>query len=142
PTVKILAPAADSSTGRIPFRLRVGVTGHRILNNEDVLVQRVEEALERIRAHAPSSTFTPVRIGVVSPLAEGADRLVARAAIMDDDATLEVPLPLPIDEYRQDFETEASKREFDQLLEEAGAITILPLADERNDAYEFVGEYV
>src|SRR5436309_282986 len=99
PTVKLLAPTADTSSGRIPFRLRVGVTGHRLLVHEDELGVRVREALERIRQQAPSSDSTPLRIGVVSPLAEGADRLVAYAAIEDDAATLEVPLPLPVDDY-------------------------------------------
>ena len=87
PTVKVLTTAADTTTGRIPFRVRVGVTGHRLLPHEDELLPRVDEAFARIRKQAPSSPYTPVRVGVVSPLAEGADRLVARAAILDDDAT-------------------------------------------------------
>ena len=142
PTMTEPATPADQHNGRIPFRLRVGVTGHRTLQDEDALAARVREALDRVRQLAPSSPYTSLRIGVVSPLAEGADRLVAREAIDDEGATLEVPLPLPVEDYRTDFTSEESQRQFDELLAEARVITILPPSEKRDEAYESVGEYV
>jgi hypothetical protein len=54
----------------------------------------------------------------MSALAEGADRLVAKVAL-DLGGTLWAALPLPADEYEQDFITEASRFEFRQLLAKA-----------------------
>lgn len=134
--------ASDSDIGTISFRLRVGVTGHRRIPDDPRLTSRVREALERYRALAPASESTPTRLALVSPLAEGADRLVAREALQIPEATLEAPLPLPEDEYSTDFETEESKREFDALLGRAEVISILAGADTRDEAYERVGRYV
>jgi hypothetical protein len=78
----------------------------------------------------------------VSPLAEGADRLVAREVLNDEGSDLEAPLPLPREEYLRDFETEESRREFDSLLARAKAATELPPCSTREEAYEQVGRYV
>ena len=134
--------ASSNSAGAIPFRVRVGVTGHRVLPEPELLGERVRQALARIESLAPASPYTPLRMGVVSPLAEGADRLVAQEAIDDERATLEVPLPLPVDDYVTDFVTEASRVEFQRLLDEAGVITLLPPTVDRDAAYEQVGRYV
>jgi hypothetical protein len=136
------ASAPRGAQGAIPFRLRVGVTGHRVLDDPIGLAARVGQTLQRVRELAPASPSTPVHLVVISPLAEGADRLVAEAALDDERASLEVPLPLPVDEYIQDFSSDTSKQEFSKLLDEAGVITILPPADSRDAAYEQVGYYV
>jgi len=128
--------------GRIPFRLRVGVTGHRRLTDEEALANQARRALHRIRELVPSSPHTPVLFTVISPLAEGADRLVAREVLEDEDADLEVPLPLPQQEYLRDFETEASKSEFQGLLSRAELVTQLPPSRSSEEAYESVGRYV
>jgi hypothetical protein len=49
-------------------------------------------------------------------LAEGADRVVARAVLSYDGARLDAVLPLAVDDYLQDFETEASREDFAHLL--------------------------
>ena len=58
--------------GRIPFRIRIGVTGHRNLKSSPALA----EVPAQVRRLLPVSATTPVRFGAVSALAEGADRLV------------------------------------------------------------------
>ena len=127
--------------GRIPFRLRIGVTGHRTLADGDELAQRVREALDRIRSHVPATATTPVLLTVVSPLAEGADRLVAREVLAQDGAVLEAPLPLPREQYRRDFATASSQEEFDELL--ARATVIEPEEPtEAEDGYAQGGRYV
>ena len=67
--------------GRIPFRLRIGVTGHRKLVDEEAIAGQVRGILHRIRELVPSSSYTSVLFTVVSPLAEGANRLVAREVL-------------------------------------------------------------
>src|SRR5437588_722239 len=96
-------------TGAIPYRLRVGVIGHRHLPDDPLLVEQVDRALERVRQLVPSSPDTPIRLAVVSPLAEGADRLVARMVLADPETLLEVALPLPLHDYQTDFTSEESK---------------------------------
>jgi len=58
---------------------------------------------------------------ILSPLAEGADRIVAHAGLTMG-ADLQCVLPFDAEEYSQDFETEASRKEFHALLAKASAI--------------------
>lgn len=131
-----------SDQGRIPFRLRIGVTGHRRLPDEEPLAGQVRQALQRISELVPSSPHTPVLFTVISPLAEGADRLVAREVLKDQDADLEVPLPLPQEDYLRDFEADESKSEFKEMLSRAKVVTKVLSSRSREEAYENVGRYV
>ena len=128
--------------GRIPFRLRIGVTGHRRLDDEEALAGQVRRALERVRDLLPTSPHTQVLLTVVSPLAEGADRLVTREVLKNEGADLEVPLPLPRKEYVRDFQSGESKREFEELLSWAREVVELGPSESREEAYERVGRYV
>lgn len=135
-------PAGAADLGIIPFQLRIGVTGHRRLPGDRDLPGRVAEALDRARALVPAPPGTPADVLVVSPLAEGADRLVARTALDHAGAVLEVPLPLPVEEYLQDFDTTESREEFQDLLTGAREVFVLPPMETREDAYQAVGYYV
>ena len=112
------------------------MTGHRFLAEVDKLRAGVDRALDEIER-----AFAGRELQVVSPLAEGADRLVAEA-VLQRGGDLVVPLPLPIDDYLQDFEAEESKAEFQRLLERAAEMIELPATPTRNEAYEQVGLYV
>jgi hypothetical protein len=131
-----------SEQGRIPFRLRIGVTGHRRLDDEEALAGQVRRALERATELLRASPHTQVLFTVVSPLAEGADRLVAREVLRNEGADLEVPLPLPREEYVRDFQSGESKREFEDLLSRAREVVELSPSESREEAYERVGRYV
>src|SRR6476646_291202 len=122
-----------SGDGRVALELRVGVTGHRWLDPSDtVLADVVREALTRIRNACTSSdtAVTRVQLTVVSSLAEGADRIVARVALAMG-ARLEVVLPLAETDFRADFADERSASEFSTLLERAASVTIVPGRPER-----------
>ena len=99
--------------GTLP--LVVAITGHRDLCPGDIesLEGAVRSILEKLQRDYP---FTPLLM--LSPLAEGADRLAARVAL-ECGARLIAPLPMPRDEYMNDFETDASREEFMELLEQA-----------------------
>jgi hypothetical protein len=129
--------------GRISLHLRVGVTGHRDIDQEDpALLEAVGDALELIQSRCRTGTAaTPVGLAVVSALAEGADRVVARAAISSG-GSLEVVLPLPADEYLTDFEPGTSRSEFHSLLGQAASVTELPAPGGRDEAYERAGRAV
>ena len=89
------AHAAGPELGRIPFRLRIGVTGHRDTPDDAAIRAGVDEAINRIRRAAPSSEVTPLLFEVVSPLGEGADRVVAERVLAVPGAT-RVPQGLPV----------------------------------------------
>jgi hypothetical protein len=103
----------DSTSGALP--LVIGVTGHRDLRTADrpVLEQTVRRAIEELRDQCP---HTPLI--VLSALAEGADRLVAHAAL-DLGLSLIVPLPMPQAEYEKDFDGPGSLEDFRSLLGQA-----------------------
>lgn len=126
----------------IPGRVVIGVTGHRTLEDEARAAAGVREALQAVGKALPKLKHTPVVFSVLSPLAEGADRIVAREAVQAKSAELEVVLPLEKDDYLKDFESAASKADFERMLSAAARTTTLPPAPTRNEAYERVGRYV
>jgi len=99
---------AEAPAGLIP--LVVAVTGHRHLEERDYPVyrQRIAAFFASLRENYPR---TPVR--VISPLAEGGDRLVASAAL-ECGHELIAALPLEPSEYERDFPE--SVAEFRALL--------------------------
>ena len=112
---------------RLP--LVIGVTGHRDLREQDVPGwRRRSPASSRglRRDYLKDDGETPII--VLSALAEGADRLVARVALAQG-ARLIAPLPLPVEEYRRDFEPglrPGNGEEFDELLAQAIAAPVMP----------------
>jgi len=91
----------------------VGVTGHRDLLENDLPMIRGKvsaalESLERLTRNSPRM--------LLSALAEGADQLVAEAALERGWQVVAV-LPMPLDDFMADFATDAAKRQFRGLLE-------------------------
>ena len=117
--------------------LVIGVTGHRVLADAARVRSGVRVALRRI-AH----TFPARPWAIVSPLAEGADRMVAEHALRRRHTKLVVPLPLPSDEYLRDFEDADSRAHFQALLRKADQIVRFPKSRSRARAYQAVGDYV
>src|SRR5690348_9816966 len=91
------ASGAPQQAALIPLVL--GVTGHRELRADDVakLEAAVRRLIDDLHRVAPA---TPIVL--VTPLAEGADRLVARV-VLDAGGELIAALPFEADEYRRDF---------------------------------------
>lgn len=134
----------------------VGVTGHR-LHKLDVGRLELEEALmaalRRIVDDNPGR-----RLILLSPLAEGADRLVARLAVERFGMALQAPLPLPYDLYHTDFAAPNSVTEFRELVGAAEFYFELPMRfgsqedlatrlesgvnENRNKQYALAGAYL
>lgn len=106
----------------------------------DLLRQRIREALAAIASVAPS-----VPLVVISPLAEGADRLIAREAV-NAGHQLDCVLPFPRDDYATDFAGAANRSEFYALLGSAAEIIELHGSRETPEiadaAYMAAGEHV
>jgi hypothetical protein len=111
---------------KVPFV--IGVTGHRALNVEDLrpLQDAVETLLAKIKKKRNPETPLVLQTPLVllSPLAEGGDRVAAYAALALGIRVV-VPLPMPHDEYETDFPD--SVGEFRELLRQAYFHFELPL---------------
>lgn len=143
--------AATSITHNPVVSILIGVTGHRDLFDKDIphLQAAVREILKSIQRKCP---LTPIVL--ISPLAEGADRLVARVAMDEFKAQLVVPLPLPKDQYERDFSSPASLEEFRALVSSAADTFELPVVEgntaagirvygpQRDKQYAQAGAYV
>jgi hypothetical protein len=136
---------ADSNGGpeskRVP--LIFGVSGHRDLLTTKVprLRKQLSEIFARLRVAYP---HTPFRL--LTPLAEGADRLAAEVALASD-VDLFVPLPMKRQEYERDFTTAKSLAEFRALLALAKSHWEVPLAtrrgiERRTQQYAEVGDFI
>jgi hypothetical protein len=111
--------------------LQVGVTGHRLNRISPRMAAllpgqcaQVLHVLGKAWTEAASpfaDTESPAMLRVISPLAEGSDRMVAEAGLAMR-AELACPLPFHPEEYKRDFESEESKRDFDVLLARATAV--------------------
>lgn len=124
--------------------LRIGVTGHRRLADAAAVARAsrrifaaVVEEIEAVNPLLPR----PASLRIVSPLAEGADRVVAEAAL-DAGAKLQAPLPFSREAYEGDFSDESTAA-FRQLLDRAERVLELNGEREREAAaYEAVGRVV
>jgi hypothetical protein len=134
-----------SPLDRVQAPLVFGVSGHRDLREQDVaeLEKKVREVLLGFRKQYPATPFI-----LLSPLAEGADRLVARVALEPDiRARLVVPLPMPQSAFEADFTAAGSLAEFHELLGRADACWPLDVlthqpGPERDLQYEAGGQYI
>jgi len=123
------------------MHLIVGVTGHRDL------VEQEEPALRgRVRNFFSflSDRYPDLELKLLTALAEGADRLVARVA-----ADLGIPytavLPMPQTDYEKDFEAEDDLAEFRSLLANADQVIELPAQSRitsRNSQYAKLGLFL
>jgi hypothetical protein len=158
-----------------PLPLVIGVTGHRDLRERDIPLLKAEvaevfdrldqdyanrpslfERMLRLARGAPSRRVMP--IVVLSSLAEGADQLAAEVAL-ERGLRVIAPLPLPVEEYRRDFELYPVRpdalRIFDALIQHPGVQTLFvgyeegnspenvhPLGDKRDLQYRRAGAFI
>lgn len=141
-------PAAEDFFTRPPLIL--GVSGHRALPIHDhpALRSSVAETVAALQRACPG-----VPVILLSALAEGADRLVAEAVLELPNTRLMVPLPLPLEQYRQTF-LHPDDPAFDALCAKAAAVfpipvpaaEVLPLfsgvPDDSPACYEALGVYL
>ncbi len=151
----------------VPYRIRLGVTGHRDLTDDAAIGKRVSELFtagtildlfdDSSKRLIRDSSATPVSFSILTPLAEGADRLVAREVMKVPGVTLEAVLPLVKEDYIQDFSTRESRDEFESLLgqvrrpiflresalrDEFPQVSDVELEDVRSRSYQAAGRYV
>ena len=143
----------------IPYSIRIGVTGHRKnlppLNDLQTAIKNAIgfDYWQKHHKAAPNSIFsffdkksikllkksknTPIAFTILSPLAEGSDRIVAKEVLKLDKtySKIEVVLPLAKEDYLNDFEDPASIKEFEELFQKDRkpvALFSKPLKEKRN----------
>lgn len=117
--------------------LRIGVTGHRVLAEKEKLERAVAGVFDRIERVFGDRPRT-----VVSPLADGADMMVAEEGIDRPDTELIVPLPMPEEAYVEDFGDPDTHQRFVELKARAAGAFAMPATINREDAYQQVGQLV
>jgi len=129
----------------IPTKVVIGVTGHRQLTKIEFVRQKVREAL----AHLDQTLeHTPHTFTIISPLAAGADQLVAQEILAWHPinsigaTTLEAILPFSEKEYLQNIDPDESKQGFSDLLERADTVEVLEKMPSHDVAYEQTGHFV
>lgn len=136
-------------TSAIKKRYYVGISGHRdpLESETKKYKAQIKERLRQIAAAHPDR-----EVVILSPLADGADRLIVYVA-KELGFRYEVLLPMPQELYEMDFD-EASLREFRRLRYEARKSEEVPLCqgysredisvygEARDKQYRAVGEAV
>lgn len=138
-------------------QILIGVTGHRDNVLTDYLKRSIRRALtEEIQKVIPKNKKIVTRHSykIITPLADGADRIVAIEAMELLNAEMEVILPFRKEEYKETFFHDVSREEFEQLLLKAKRIETLikvpltvkfpgkELSECRQIAYKNVGNAV
>ena len=88
------------------------VTGHRDIPDVDI-PKLSEEIRSFVQSYASKFSSTPIQL--LTPLAEGADRIAAKV-FLDEGHEIIAVLPFEPEEYQTDFEAEESRQEFWDLL--------------------------
>jgi hypothetical protein len=119
--------------------IKIGVTGHRILMEEDKIAVGIEKALSMIQ-----EAYGDRPLAVLTSLADGADRLVAEAVLAKPGSSLIAVIPFGMVDYASDFggEGSPSRSEFEYLLREASKVVRLHRAATREEGYAQGGDYI
>jgi hypothetical protein len=142
--------SSSDHLNELKMPLVFGVSGHRDLASSDV--PHFEECL-RAALHGFKKSYRNTPLVLLSPLAQGADQLVARiAGEARIDAQLFACLPMPEGMYVKDFDTPKSLDDFRKALDKKQWFIELPLlapetkvalrGAERNMQYRAAGEFI
>jgi hypothetical protein len=137
-----------SARGAIKAPFVFGVSGHRDLVRTDLpeLRKQLHIVFSHFRSAYPNASFE-----LLSPLAEGADRVAAEVALASG-FKLAVPMPMVQSDYERDFTTEESLGEFRRLLATANSQwelsgdqpnqSLLSDSNRRTQRYAAVGDFI
>lgn len=105
---------ADLNNALVP--IYVGITGHRDIENEEQIMDQIITILKRILQQYPSSPIV-----LLTPLAEGTDRVAAKAVnkMRLPRISYSVLLPMNENEYKATFSDETSINAYEHLKKKA-----------------------
>jgi uncharacterized phage-like protein YoqJ len=117
--------------------IRIGVTGHRILANQEKVRSGIRDVIHRLII-----SFHENEWEIISALAEGADCLFVEEVMNQLHAKLSAVLPLLVSEYLQEFHEPSRKSTFEDLLNKAKKIVRIEQKPSREEAYLEAGRYI
>jgi hypothetical protein len=135
----------QEAESEIPLMISLGISGHRNLGNSEkvervraLVAAQFECLCERLAQYGQ-----PIQFLLISPLAEGADRVFVEAVwAVAPQAHLLVPLPFAKEAYERSFSDEASVARFNELLRHPNCIEWLELPRGIPGEYFEVGKYI
>lgn len=136
PHIQFTGPPKNRDT------VTLGITGHRKLNFQNSIAQSIQTVFSSLFDTQITKNPTTAKITLLSPIAEGADRLAAKEILNFPHHTLHVILPLLQADYENDFLTTESQTEFKNLLVLADSIKTLPPQTTRGESYLAVGCHI
>lgn len=116
--------------------VKIGVSGHRFLGDTFELRNSIFEVLENIYTRHNHSKFH-----IFSPLAIGADQLVAECGFENPATRLIVLLPMPVEDYLEGFSA-SEKKGFLWLFDRREKIIQLPHSGKKDEAYLKMGDFL
>jgi hypothetical protein len=142
------APARDSpsltelvqgliESRSVPRLLRIGVTGHRVL--EDGVERWVARELDELFSYLAGLASGAASLRAVSSLAAGADQLFAAAALRHG---IPLDVVIPFARFAEDFPKGPERDAYQRLLPAAVSTTCLPWDERSNGAYLAGGLWV
>ncbi len=114
----------------VPYVAKLGVTGHRDISEKTK--KKIKEEIKKLKCYGITH--------IISPLANGADRVVAKYAMSEFDAELIAPVPFELKEYKKSFKD--SIKEFEDILGCIKPKELDKLNKDKNELYQKCGEYV
>ncbi|HEY4308803.1 MAG TPA: hypothetical protein VGN12_05060 [Pirellulales bacterium] len=88
--------------------------------------------------HTPQDRRTPLHWTIVSALAKGADRIVAKAVLDRPNSRLQAVFPFDLAEYRNDFDRPDDLAEFELLRPRDPSPTVLGSSDDKDNTAEAI----
>ena len=121
----------------VPRSLRVGVTGHRVLEERTRrwVARQVDDLFSFLAGLPPSA----VPRGALSSLAIGADQMFAEAAHHHG---IPIEVVIPFASFIEDFAEGSERDSYERLLSAAASTTHLPWEERANGAYLAGGVWV
>jgi hypothetical protein len=116
--------------------IHIGVSGHRFLDDTELLKESIREVLKEIYFFHSMAEFH-----LYSPLAAGADQLAAECGLENPRTRLIVLLPMPLKDYLRDF-SDVQKQSFGHLYEKRDRTVRLPLCADEEEMYLKAGKYI
>lgn len=119
----------ETNSNKVPFRVRVGVTGHRDIQLNNKLKTNIQtaltESIQKVINPKRKNIITPLSYQIITPLADGADRILAAEAINILSAEIEAVLPMTQEEYVKTFYPDKPIEDFQNILARATKISSL-----------------
>lgn len=139
--------STDKIESKAHFHIRIGVTGHRDIEN----IEKIKNTINRVLTETIVDILSPIRLEAATPLsysiltslAEGADRIVAECGKETLNAKIETVLPASENDYIATFSSPSAINEFHLLVRNSFSVkTVSTDFSDKSRAFKKCGEYI